>query len=46
MFPLLGALALPKNWVYRIALVVMFLLAQWGWLLVCWGVDGADWSPP
>jgi hypothetical protein len=27
-------------------LVVVFLLAQWGWLLMCWGVDGADWSPP
>ncbi|MCU1575747.1 MAG: hypothetical protein JWP70_451 [Leifsonia sp.] len=46
MFPLLGALALPKNWAYRIVLVVVFLLAQWGWLLMCWGVDGADWSPP
>ncbi|MDQ1582610.1 MAG: hypothetical protein QOF36_664 [Microbacteriaceae bacterium] len=46
MFPLLGALALPRNRAYRVALVIVFLLAQWGWLLVCWGVDGADWSPP
>jgi hypothetical protein len=46
MFPLLGALALPRSRTYRSALVVLFLALQVGWLLVCWGVDGADWSPP
>lgn len=46
LFPLLGALAIPKSRVYRTALVVLFLALQVGWLLVCWGVDGADWSPP
>ena len=46
LFPLLGALAIPKSKVYRTALVVLFLALQVGWLLVCWGVDGADWSPP
>ncbi|WP_240977240.1 hypothetical protein [Planctomonas sp. JC2975] len=44
--PLLGALAAPKSRVYRIGLVVLCLVLQWIWLLVCWGVDGADWSPP
>ncbi|MFF1574440.1 hypothetical protein ACFVWR_16980 [Leifsonia sp. NPDC058292] len=46
LFPLLGAIALPRGRVYRSALVVVFLALQVGWLLVCWGVDGADWSPP
>lgn len=46
LFPLLGALALPRGRVYRVAIVVAFLALQWGWLLICWGVDGADWTPP
>lgn len=46
LFPLLGALALPRNRLYRAALVVLFLGLQVGWLAICWGVDGADWSPP
>jgi hypothetical protein len=46
MFPLLGAVAVPRSRAYRVAVVVLFLLAQWGWLLLCWGVDGADWTPP
>ncbi len=46
MFPLLGVLAMPRSRVYRVALVVVFLALQWGWLLICWGVDGADWTPP
>ena len=46
LFPLLGALALPRNAVYRTGLIVLFVAGQIGWLLICWGVDGADWSPP
>ncbi|WP_419819276.1 hypothetical protein [Glaciibacter flavus] len=46
MFPLLGAVAQPRSRVYRIALVVIAVALQWGWLLIAWGVDGADWSPP
>ncbi|TAM68657.1 MAG: hypothetical protein EPN48_10535 [Microbacteriaceae bacterium] len=46
MFPLLGALAVPKNRMYRTALIMLSIAGQVGWLLVCWGVDGADWSPP
>ena len=46
MFPLLGAVAQPRSRVYRIALVVFAVALQWGWLLIAWGVDGRDWSPP
>jgi hypothetical protein len=46
LFPLAGALASPRGRLYRTGLVVAFLFAQAGWLLLCWGVDGADWSPP
>jgi hypothetical protein len=46
MFPLLGAIAQPRSRWYRIAIVVLCVAGQWGWLLICWGVDGADWTPP
>ncbi|TIH36960.1 hypothetical protein D4765_09340 [Subtercola vilae] len=46
LFPLLGVIALPKSRIYRVLVVLLFLAAQWGWLLLCWGVDGADWTPP
>ncbi len=46
MFPLLGAAALPRSRVYRVVIVVLFVAGQWGWLLICWGVDGYDWTPP
>ena len=46
LFPLLGALALPRARWYRWSLVVLFLVLQVGWLLICWGVDGRDWTPP
>jgi hypothetical protein len=46
LFPLLGVLALPRNRLYRAAMVVLFLAMQVGWIAICWGVAGADWSPP
>jgi hypothetical protein len=46
MFPLLGALARPRSVVYRIVVTLVLICGQWGWLLLCWGVDGADWTPP
>lgn len=46
MFPLLGAAALPRSRVYRVSIVLLFIAGQWGWLLICWGVDGYDWTPP
>lgn len=46
LFPLLGVLAEPRSRIYRATLIVVFIAAQWGWLLLCWGIDGADWTPP
>lgn len=46
MFPLLGALAVPRSRVYRASVLVLGVLLQWGWLLIAWGVDGQDWTPP
>lgn len=46
MFPLLGALARPRSILYRVVVTLVLICGQWGWLLLCWGVDGADWTPP
>jgi hypothetical protein len=47
MFPLLGAAAaVPRSRVYRVSIVLLCVVGQWGWLLICWGVDGYDWTPP
>lgn len=46
LFPLLGAIAIPKSRAYRVGLVVLSVALQIGWIAICWGVDGADWSPP
>ncbi|WP_434317085.1 hypothetical protein [Leifsonia sp. P73] len=46
LFPLLGVVAMPRSRVYRVGMVVLFVALQVGWIAICWGVDGADWSPP
>ena len=46
IFPLLGALAVPKSWVYRLALVLLCVAGQVGWIHIAWWVDGYDWTPP
>ena len=46
LFPLLGAFAQPRARWYRWGLVGVFLVLQVGWLLICWGIDGRDWTPP
>ncbi|WP_431247096.1 hypothetical protein [Leifsonia xyli] len=46
LFPLLGALALPRSRVYRVAMVLLFVALQVGWVAICWTIDGYDWSPP
>lgn len=46
MSPLLGALAVPRSLLYRVAAVAGCIVLQWGWLLLCWRIDGADWTPP
>ncbi|MBF4583511.1 hypothetical protein ITJ54_12615 [Curtobacterium sp. VKM Ac-2865] len=44
--PLLGIVALPRSRLYRVVIVVLFLVLQWVWLDWCWWVDGYDWTPP
>ena len=46
LFPLLGALAVPRSRSWRVLLVVASVLLQWVWIDWCWWVDGADWTPP
>jgi hypothetical protein len=46
LFPLAGAIAVPRSRVYRVVVVVGSLVLQWGWLLIAWRVDGYDWTPP
>jgi hypothetical protein len=46
VFPILGALAQPRSVLYRIALVVVFIAGQVGWIYIGWWVDGYDWTPP
>jgi hypothetical protein len=46
LYPALGAIAAPQSKVYRVAVVALSLALQWGWLLLCWRVDGYDWTPP
>jgi hypothetical protein len=44
--PGLGALAIPRSTAYRVALVVLGIASQVGWMYIAWWVNGADWSPP
>lgn len=46
LFPALGILAQPKSPWYRVALVLLFIAGQWGWVHIGWWVNGYDWSPP
>lgn len=46
VFPLLGALAVPRSRAFRIVLVVASVAGQVLWLHWCWWVDGYDWTPP
>jgi hypothetical protein len=46
MFPALGMFAAPKSKVYRVLLVIAFIVAQWFWIYFCWAIADYDWSPP
>ena len=46
LFPALGALAQPRTPAYRVAIVLVFIALQWGWIHIAWWVDGTDWTPP
>ncbi|HEY0258826.1 MAG TPA: hypothetical protein VGC18_03145 [Lacisediminihabitans sp.] len=45
-FPLLGAVAQPTSRIYRGSVVLLFIAGQFGWLYICWWVNGYDWTPP
>jgi len=44
--PALGAVAIPRSPVYRVALVALGIAGQVGWMAICWYVINPDWSPP
>ena len=44
--PGLGALAIPRNPVYRIVLVLAGIVGQIGWMYIAWWVDSQDFTPP
>jgi len=46
LFPALGAVAAPRRAWYRVLMVVVFVAAQVGWLLLAWTIGDYDWSPP
>lgn len=46
LFPIVGALAVPRARWYRWAIVIVFLALQFAWLSICWRINGADWTPP
>jgi hypothetical protein len=44
--PALGAVAIPRSPVYRVAMVLLGIAGQVGWVAICWFVINPDWSPP
>jgi hypothetical protein len=46
LFPGLVPLAAPKNWFYRVGIVLLALALQVVWVGWCWAIDGSDWTPP
>ena len=46
IFPLLGAVALPRSIAYRIGIVALFIAGQIGWVYVAYWSNGYDWTPP
>jgi hypothetical protein len=46
VFPLWGALAVPRSALFRVVLVALCVAGQFAWVYFCWWVDGYDWTPP
>ena len=46
LFPVLGIVAQPKSPLYRVGIVIVFIIGQYLWLQATWLVDGSDWTPP
>ena len=45
-FPALGALAVPRSPVFRVVLILVFIVGQWWWIDGMWAVSETDWTPP
>lgn len=46
LFPGLVPFAAPKNWFYRVGIVLLAVTLQVVWVGWCWAIDGSDWTPP
>lgn len=46
MFPLAGALAVPRSVLFRVFVVAASIVGQVVWLLLCWVFTPGDWTPP
>jgi len=46
LFPVLGIVAQSKSPLYRVGIVIVFIIGQYLWLQATWLVDGSDWTPP
>jgi hypothetical protein len=46
IFPLLGAVALPRSIAYRIGIVIVCIAGQVGWVYIAYWSNGYDWTPP
>jgi hypothetical protein len=46
IFPMLGAVAIPRSRIYRASIVLLFIAGQVAWVHIAYWVDGYDWTPP
>jgi hypothetical protein len=46
LFPLWGALAVPRSVVFRVVILALSIAGQFAWVYIAWWVDGYDWTPP
>ncbi|MFD5866599.1 hypothetical protein ACFWGP_16700 [Agromyces sp. NPDC127015] len=46
LFPIVGALAVPRARWYRWSIVLLLIALQYWWLAGVWRVDDYDWTPP
>jgi hypothetical protein len=46
LFPGLAIVAAPRSRIYRVAIVLLFVVAQFFWIGAAWAVSDYDWTPP
>ncbi|MDI2099660.1 hypothetical protein [Ruicaihuangia caeni] len=46
MFPLVGAIVVPRSRLWRAAVIIAGVVGQVAWVHLCWWIDGLDWTPP